>query len=165
MVETTILQHWIFTDFLFPFFLVFFLTFAILERTKLLGDGKKSINAWISVVIGLIFVGAIYPKIVVGKLTLFLSVALVALFVIMLIWGFILGDYKALTDARWVKYPLAGIAAIAFIGGLLWATGWYSNVTNFFNGSGVGQDIISNVFIVGIIVAVLVLVLKPAAKS
>jgi hypothetical protein len=72
--ETTILQHWIFSDFLFPFFLVFFIAFAILERTKIFGENKKQINGLTALVIGLIFVSAVYPKLVVGKLTMFLSV-------------------------------------------------------------------------------------------
>lgn len=165
MVETTILQHWIFADFLFPFFLVFFLTFAILERTAVLGKDKAKINAWVAIVIALIFVGAVYPKMVVGKLTLFLTVALVSIFVITLIWGFIFGaSDKPFAAETWMKYALAIVAGIAFVGAMLWATGWYENVVNFFNSAGTGQDILSNVFIIAIIVAVLVVVLKTPKK-
>ena len=55
MVEgETILQGEVFTRFILPFFLVFFVIFALLEKTKLFGDGKKQINAMISFVVGLI---------------------------------------------------------------------------------------------------------------
>ena len=61
MVEgETILQAEIFTRFILPFFLVFFVLFAILEKTKLFGEGKKQVNAMISFVAGLIFVSVLY---------------------------------------------------------------------------------------------------------
>ena len=73
MAEETFLQHWIFTQYLFPFLLVFFIVFALLERTKLFGDGKKQLDALISFVIGLIFVVAGVPKLIVGNMILFFS--------------------------------------------------------------------------------------------
>lgn len=158
--ETTILQHWIFADFLFPFLLVFFIVFALLERTKIFGDGKKQLNGLTALVIGLIFVSAIYPKLVVGKLTMFLSVALVAVFVIMLIWGFIFGDFnEGFKATGWMKWILGIIAGISFFGALIWATGWYENFTKFFSGKGLGQDILSNVILIGIIVVAVVVVM------
>src|SRR4030067_2089969 len=108
--ETTFLQNWIFTKFLFPFLLVFFLVFAILEKTKLFGDGKKQLNALIAFVIGLIFVGAVYPKLVVENMILFLTVAMVIVFVVLLLWGFVFGEIKeGFKPADWTRWIL-GIA-------------------------------------------------------
>ena len=90
----TFLQIPIVSNFILPFLLAFFVLFATLEKTKLLGDGKKQLNALISAIVGLIFVGAVYPKMVVSNLILYLAVAVVAIFVILLIWGFIFGDIK-----------------------------------------------------------------------
>ena len=90
MVQETIFQHWIVTKFLLPFVLVWGLMYAILEKTKILGEGKQ-LNGIVSAVVGLIFVGAIYPKLVVENMILFLVVALVILFVILMIWGFVGG--------------------------------------------------------------------------
>ena len=90
MTVETILQHWVLTDFVYPFLLVFFITFAVLEKSKILGgDDKRQLNALVSFVIGLIFVGAIFPKQVVSNMVLFLSVALVIVFVVLILWGFI----------------------------------------------------------------------------
>src|SRR3989344_4428063 len=89
MVET-ILQHWIFTSFVFPFLLIFFIVFGILQKSKLFGEAKQ-LNALIAFVIGLIFVGAVFPKLVVGNLILFLTVAVVVMFVALLLWGFVAG--------------------------------------------------------------------------
>ena len=69
-----ILQQPILTDFLYPFLFMFFIVFAVLEKTNLFGEGKKQLNALIALIIGLIFVSAVFPKIVVGNLILFLVV-------------------------------------------------------------------------------------------
>ena len=85
MVEKTILQHEIFTRFALPFLLMFFVVFAVLEKTKLFGEDKKQLNALIAFVIGLIFVSAVYPTLVVSNLILFLTVALIVVFVALLL--------------------------------------------------------------------------------
>ena len=72
---------WIFTQFALPFLLIFAVLYGILEKTKILGDGKHQINAIVSFVVGLIFVSAVHPKEIVGNLILFLTVALVVVFV------------------------------------------------------------------------------------
>ena len=86
----TILQNWIFSDFIFPLLLVFLVVFAILEKTSALGKNKQ-IDALVALVIGLIFVGFSYPKLVVSNMILFLVVALIVMFVGLLLWGFISG--------------------------------------------------------------------------
>ena len=125
----TILQGEVFTRFILPFFLIFFVIFAILEKTKLFGDGKKQINAMIAFVVGLIFVSVLYPTQVVNNLILFLTIALVCVFVIMLLWGFIFGDIeKGFKPEGWVKITLAILAGIAFIVAVIWATGLLDSV-------------------------------------
>jgi len=154
---TTFLQYDIISKFLLPFLLVFFIIFAILEKTKVLGD-KKQINALISFVIGLIFVGAIYPKLVVENLILFLTVTLVAVFVVLLIWGFI---FEGTTDAKLHKGLIIGlgiIATIALVIAIIWATGFLSEVQDFLS-SGIGNTILTNVIFLVVIGVALALVL------
>ncbi len=43
-------------DFLLPFLLVFTISFAVLQKSKILGDGKKQFNVVVSLVLGLLFV-------------------------------------------------------------------------------------------------------------
>ena len=88
----TILQHPVLTDFVYPFVLMFFIVFAILEKTNILGSDKKQLNAFLSLVIGLIFVSAVFPRIMVENLILFLVVGLVIIFVGLMLWGFISGQ-------------------------------------------------------------------------
>jgi len=162
--ETTFLQNWVFSKFLLPFLLVFFIVFAILEKTKIFGEGKKQINALVAFVIGLIFVGAVYPKLVVGNMILFLTVAIVCLFVILLIWGFIFGDEKGFKPENWMKWVLGIIGGVAFIGGVIWATGISDNLGTFFKGT-LGTSVWINVVFVVVIAGALALVLLSGKKK
>jgi len=161
-MATTFLQNSIFTDYIFPFLLVFFLVFAVLERTKLLGEGKKQLNALTAFVIALIFVGAGVPKLIVGNMVLFFAVAIVILFVILLLWGFIFGDKEGFKLETWMKWVLGILVGIAFIGAVLWATGWNTLVSNFFSGQ---SQIWTNVAFIVVIVIALVLVLIGREKK
>jgi len=160
--QTTFLQNWIFSQYILPFLLVFFIVFAILERTKLIGEGKKQLNALIAFIIGLIFVGAVYPKLVVGNMILFLAVAVVILFIILLLWGFIFADKEGFKLEKWMKWVLGIIAGIAFVGAVLWATGWSSTVTSFFAGQ---SQIWTNIAFVVVIAIALALVLIGREKK
>ncbi len=122
MVEETILQHWIFTQFALPFLLVFFIVFAILEKTKVLGDDKKQLDALVAFLIALIFVSAVFPKLVVGNLILFLTVAIIVVFVGLLIWGFVSGG-EAKLEGKGIKIAAGIVILIAVIAAVLWATG------------------------------------------
>ncbi len=123
MVSDTILQSAILTKFIYPFLLVFFIVFAVLEKTKILGEGRKQLNALISFVIGLIFVSAVFPKIVVGNLILFLTVALVIMFVVLLLWGFVAGGKEGFEPSKGVKTFLMIVIGIAVVIAVFWALG------------------------------------------
>jgi hypothetical protein len=100
-----------------PLLLVWTITFAIFEKIKFFGENKKQLNAIISLVIALFFSFSIFPKLVAKNLILFLSVALISLFVILLLWGFIFGSEKeGFKPEAWMKWSLAVLAGLAFIG-------------------------------------------------
>ncbi len=164
MATTIFLQNDLFTKFLFPFLLVFFIAFAILERTKLFGEGKKQLNALTAFVMGLIFVTAVYPVLVVNNLILFMTVALVAIFVILLIWGFIFGDEKGFALNNKLKWILGIVAGIAFFAAVIWATGWYPNLVEFFSNSNLNSTIITNAIFVIVIAVALVLLVREKKK-
>ncbi len=158
----TILQNWIFSQFALPFLLIFFLAFGILEKTKLFGEGKKQLNAGIAFVIGLIFVSAIYPKVVVGNLILFFTIAIVVLFIGLLLWGFVAGG--DVTIPKQLKIPVFILIGIAVFAALLWALGvsggWFENAFNFVFNSGWSGSFWTNfvfiIVIIGAVIAVLV---------
>lgn len=126
----TILQAPLMTDFLYPFLLLFFLVFAILEKTKILGEDVKTTNALVSLVVALIFVAAIFPKLMATNLILFMSVGLVIIFVGLMMWGFITGE-KPTPGGKWKSF-YAVILFIAIFFAVIWAAGI---LTPFINGA------------------------------
>ncbi|MCK5044002.1 hypothetical protein KAR52_03315 [Candidatus Pacearchaeota archaeon] len=164
MVEETILQHWILTRFAFPFLLMFFIVFAILEKTKLLGEGKKQLNALLSFVVALVFVSAIYPTVVVNNMILFLTVGLVVLFVALLLWGFIFGDKEGFKIQGWIKGVLGGLVGVAMIIAVLWATGVQGKVIEFLFRQEWSNTFWINAVFIAVIAIALALVLKKPKK-
>ena len=166
MTEEIFLQHWIFTRFALPFLLVFILLYAILEKTKLIGD-KHQINAIISFVIAALFVGVAYPTLVISNLILFLTIALVVVFVALLIWGFISGGENSfkLPDSKGLKITVFILVLVVVAIAVIWATGAGGQVS----GSLFGQDWSSsfwlNLSFIVLIAVALALVLKSSGSS
>ncbi len=126
MATETVLQTPVLTKFVYPFLLIFFIIFVILEKSKLFGEDKKQINALVAFVIGLIFVSAAYPKLVVGNMILFLTIAIVIVFVVLLLWGFIMGEKgtDVFTSApKGIKWAIGIALIIAVTLAVIWATG------------------------------------------
>jgi hypothetical protein len=161
----TILQAPILVDFLYPFLLIFFLLFAILEKTNIFGEGKKQINALISLVIALIFVSAVFPKIIVGNLMLFLSVGLVVVFVALMLWGFVSGkgEFTGGMNKFW-----AWIIGIAIVFAILWASGLGGSLVEIFDwlfGSSWSGVLWTNILMVALIAGAIAVVLVKKASG
>lgn len=163
-VEETILQNWIFTKFILPFLLIFFIAFGILEKTKLFGDNQKQLNALISFVIGLIFVGAVFPKLVVSNLILFFTVAIVVLFVAMLLWGFVSGQ-PLKVENKALKLVIGIAVLVAVVIALLWALGVEGSAFDFLFRQGWSADFWTNAAFIVVIVIALVLVTRGGKSS
>lgn len=171
MVQETILQHWIFTRFALPFLLIFFIVFGILEKTKLFGSEKRQLNALIAFVVGLILVGATSPTLTISNLILFLTVAIVVLFVALLLWGFIAGEKGLKFDEapKTLKWFIGIVIVVAVIIALLWALGVEGTVfgvaSNFLFKSDWSKSFWTNLSFVVVIIVALVLVLKKTVAG
>ncbi len=162
MAVETIFQHEILTKFAYPFLLIFFIVFAILEKTKVLGDDKKQLNALVAFVMGLIFLSAVQPKMIVGNLILFLTVALVVMFVALLLWGFVSGgelktDFLKNKAVKWVV-GIGVIVAVVFA--ILWASGIDAGVIDLLFKQSWSSTLWTNIAFVVVIAIALALVLK-----
>src|SRR3989338_1647654 len=51
-----ILQQWAIADALLPFLLVFTISYAVLQKSKILGDKAKNFNVVVALVLGLLFI-------------------------------------------------------------------------------------------------------------
>jgi len=124
MATETIFQHWIITKFILPFLLIWIIVFAVLRKTKLLGDNQQ-IDSLVAFIMGFIFISVLQPKEIVSNLILFLTVALVVMFVGLLLWGFISGkEMKGdILSEKWAKWVAGIVVVVAVIIALVWAAG------------------------------------------
>lgn len=125
-MASLIFENPILINFIYPFCLIFFILFAILDRTKIFGEEKKQINALVAFIISFIFVTAVFPKTIVSNLILFLVLALVIVFIILLIWGFIMGgeSLKIFENSKPGFKILVGILIVIGVAiAVLWAAG------------------------------------------
>jgi len=159
MAFETILQHDIFSKFVFPFLLMFFVVFAVLEKTKVLGEQKQT-NALVSFVVSLIFVGALSPKMIVSNLILFLSVALIIVFVVLLLWGFVSGGSEIKIESGWLKWVVGIVVVLAVFIAVLWATGVLDSFVNILFKQSWSFGFWTNVLFIAVIAIALALILK-----
>lgn len=129
-----VLESWGLTDVLLPFLLMFVVMFAILQKTKILGEDKKRFNMVVALVIGLLVVVphvlGMYPPNadiveILNKSLPQVSILVVAILMLMILIG-LLG-----AEATWMGSSLSGWVAIAafiviviIFGG---AAGWWRN--------------------------------------
>jgi len=158
MATETIFQNWIFTKFALPFLLIFFVVFAILEKTKVLGENKQ-LNALTSFVIALIFVGAANQKEFVENMILFLTVAIIVAFVGLLLWGFVSGgDLKI--ESNGLKWAAAILVGGVLVVGILWASGIQGGLIDLLFYQSWSSTFWTNVLFIAAIAGALALVLR-----
>ena len=166
-IQDTFLNNAIISQFILPFALIFFILFAVLEKTKVLGDSKHALNTWTAAVIALIFVSAVFPKQIVGNLILFLVIALVVVFVTLMIWGFTTQGEAKIGDG--VKKLSAYIIGIAVIIAVFWAAGlrleFLNQVIDFLFYSNWSKEFWTNVVFVGFIAIAIALTLKDFSSG
>jgi len=162
MAVETIFQLPLVREFILPFLLIFVLLYAILEKTKILGDDSHQLNALISFVIGLIFIGFVYPKMVVENLILFLTVSLVIAFVVLLLWGFIVGEGIKLSSEGKIKWVIGVLVVIAVIIALLVITGTAGGVINALFNQSWSATLWTNIAFLVVVAGALALVLNSS---
>jgi hypothetical protein len=160
-----ILQNEVLTDFVYPFLLVFFIVFAVLEKTNALGKDRKQLNALLSAVIGLIFVASVHPKMIISDLMLFLGVALVIIFVIWMIFGFAVGAEKTEVTSPGLKWAIGIVVILALIFFIFYTTGIYDEVYDWLFKNDWSSDVWTNVIFFVIIAAAIAISLKGASKG
>ncbi len=139
-----------------PLVLVFTLVFAILEKTRVLGEDKRQINAILGFIIGLILIASPVKYIVI-ELMPFLAVSLVILFVFMLIYGFVVGKTDGDVLNKGLKITLGIIFGLALVTFLLYITGYWEFIHSytFGGGSNIWYNALLGIVIIGVIIAVI----------
>ncbi|MFA6887947.1 MAG: hypothetical protein WC254_00440 [Candidatus Woesearchaeota archaeon] len=123
------------TDALLPFLLIFTILFAMLQKTKILGVGKKNFNVMISLILAALVViphiTKTYPTNydvveILNNALPNISLVIVAVVLALLLIGLFGGE------AKWMGGSLSGIIAILSFGLIIYifggAAGWWNNI-------------------------------------
>ncbi len=153
--DGTILQSPLFINLILPFILVFAVVFAILEKTKILGDGKRQIDAIVALVIGLIVVAFAEAVDIIVYLMPVLGVSIVVVLVFLILFGSVFkeGEFQVHKSIKWIVGILAAIVVLISV---LVLTNWWDYLVNlFYEDNGLVTNI---VFIVIVLVAIAIVV-------
>lgn len=153
----TILQSPFVVELLLPFLLVFTVVFAILQKTKVLGDGKRQIDAIVSLVVGLIFVAFGQAVGFVINLIPIMAVVAIVFLVFMILYGMVFQGDDKFNMNKWLRGGFGVLAGIIVIVSVLVLTGVWTVIVDYYNTESSG--LIANVvFGVVILIAILIVV-------
>jgi hypothetical protein len=159
MVAIGILGSEIFTNIILPFLLIFTVIFAILEKTKFLGE-KKDIHAIVSLVFGMIAVGVPWAIGVILSIIPVVVVIIIILISWLMTYGFLAPEEKGPVSKNW-RIAFQIILGIVFIGVIAWSTGLYKYVIDKPWASTAGQTLL----IIGVVIAVISIVISGGKSS
>lgn len=158
----TILSHPIFVETILPFVLVFTIVFAVLQKAKVFGDGKRQIDALVALVIGLLVISFANATGFIVQLVPFLAVSLVVLIVLMILIG---SFFKGSGDwPKGITYPLIIVAILAVVIAVVYITGVWQYIRDMIYTSGGSGIFINVVFIIIIAAAVVAVILSSKSK-
>jgi len=165
MVDTgTILTSPFFTEAILPFLLVFTLVFAILERTKILGENRRQIDAIIAFVVGLIFISFIQAVDIAVNLIGLMALIAVIILVFMVLFGFVYSG-EEFKMPKGLKIAFGILIGLALVIALLVMSGYWDLIFKLFKGPE-GNTLATNiVFVIIAVVAILVVVGRKEKKG
>ena len=152
-----------FVDVLLPFLLVFTIIFAVLEKAKILGDGKRNMNTALAIIFALLvviphvtgnFPAGYDPVAIINAALPSVSLLVVAVIALLILIGVFFHDRVTLgmSAPGWVG--LFSVVALVYIFG--GAAGWWAGGFVDWLDSSFGSDIIAVVIMIlvfGIIIA------------
>lgn len=161
----TILSSDLFRNLILPFLLIFAVVFAILEKSKILGEEKRQVNAIVSLVLAILTITFASAVNIINNLIPFLAVSIVIILVFLVLLAFVASGKEGLQLPTPVKIILGIIIAIAVIIAMLYATGTWDTIYNFLSGKAQSSTVLTNtVFIIFIIIAVAFVLLSGKKK-
>lgn len=167
MVDT-ILSYPIFQNIILPFLLIFTIVFAILQKSKILGDGKKQIDALVALAIGLIVVSYAAYTDVISKLLPVMAVLMVVILAFLILYGmaFVNEEFKL---HKGIQVTIGIIAVIVVLAALAYFTDAWSYFSTFLAGGTIGEwsgsAVVANIILIVIIVAAVAAVWRTSGSS
>jgi len=135
-----------FTEMLLPFLLVFVVVFAILQKSKVLGDKKAQMDSMVALVIGLILIGVPGPRDIIVALMPWMAVGVAVILVFLILYGFVAGDLSGEKTPAWMKIVFGILAGVFTVGVVVYVTGFWNTVQGWFSDG--MSDIWTNIFMI-----------------
>ncbi len=152
----------VFTEMILPFLLVFVVLFAILQKTKILGEGKAQIDALVSLSVALIFIGVPTTRDLVVNILPWLVIGAVIILAFMILYGFVAGDLSK--TPNWMKIVFGILAGLFVIGVVIYISGLWPKIQGWFSGAG-GSDLWTNILLLLVIGVAITVALASGKKS
>ena len=158
-----VLDNWGLTDVMLPFLLIFVIIYAILQKTRILGEERKNLNTIVALVVGLLvviphvtgrFPANADPVIIINEALPQVSIVLVAVVFLLIMIG-VFGQehvFLGLAMPGWIAFFSFIVILLIFGGAAGWWSGNFGNtLEQFFGTDGIAIMIMLLVF--GIIIA------------
>ena len=156
-----IFENVFFTEMLLPFLLVFVVVFAILQKSKILGEGKAQIDSMVAMVVGLLLIGVRQPREIIVGLMPWMAVGVAVILVFLILYGFVAGDLSNVKP--WVKITFGILAGVFTIGVVVYVTGLYALVGDWFSED--TSNIWSNVIMIVLVVGAMIVAVVTGKKN
>lgn len=122
-------------DIVLPFLLVFTIVFAILEKTRVLGEEKgeprKNLNSMVAFVIGLIFISIIRLVEVINQALPEVALVLIIAVSLLMLVGLFWGTSEVKLEVGWQKGLVFIIAFFVVLGIFFNAIGWLDKIVGY----------------------------------
>ena len=145
---TTFLSSPLLIQVILPFVILFAVVYAILQKTKTLGD-NKTLNIVVSLALALIAVSFASPTNIITKIIPLFAIAIIVVLVLTMIFAFSEGKEKFEMN-KGIKYAIWGTTGFAIIVVILWASGIWTYLTEKTN-----SELLWNIIFFVIIAAVI----------
>ena len=144
------LDNWGLSDIMLPFLLVFVIIYAILQKTRILGEGKKNLNVIIALVVGLLVViphvtgrysGYYDPVQIINESLPQVSIVLVAIIFLLILIG-VFGQeqvFLGVSMPGWIAFFSFATIVVIFGG----SAGWWDGTFNYYLERVLGEEAIA----------------------
>ncbi|MBT3642550.1 hypothetical protein HN876_02055 [archaeon] len=154
-----------FTEMVLPFLLIFVVVFAILQKSKILGDGKAQIDAMVGLVIGLLLIGLPTPRDIVINLMPWLSVGVAVILVFLILYGFVAGDMSGDGTPKWMKTTFGILAGLFTLGIVIYVSGLGTIILDWFSGNYGSEGLFTNIVIVLLVIGAVWVAVKSGSSG
>jgi len=161
----TILSSPFFVDIILPFILVFTVIFAILQKSEILGKGKRQIDALVSLVIALIVVSYANAVGIITSLMPFLAVSVIVILVFLILYSMVFHGEDKFQLHMGLKIAVGILIGIGVIVAVLFSTGAWDYIKYEWLSAGDSSAIFTNILFLVIVIVAIAIVVWPGSKK